>query len=176
MEKQEQVVDQQSRQKVEGITHLVETIKVKDAKIDSLLTKVEALLSEKNEWDDRTRIAENQLQSIAQELSAAKQEIAATKVELKQEQEAKNEWENRAIIAEEALKKANSRNWWISVLGWIGWMGSLILTTIFGKGIEIGSPQTIKKISTMFPIDEILSNSFEYAAMLWTAVRVFLGL
>lgn len=181
VEKQKQViVNQQSCQEVEGITHLVEAIKVKDAKIDSLLTKVEELFSEKNEWDDRTRIAENQLQSTAQELNAAKQELAATKVELKQGQEAKNEWENRAIeankalkIAEEALQKANSATRWKIVFTWVG---TTILTTIVGKAIENGSTQTINKISTLFPVDEILSIPYEYAATLWTALRVFVGL
>jgi hypothetical protein len=167
VEKQTQViVDQQSCQEVEGITQLVETIEAKDAKIDSLLTKIEALLSEKNEWDDRAHTAENQLQSTAQELHAAK-------VELKEEQAEKNRWENRAIKAEQLLEKANSGKWWKTVLNWVG---MLILTTIVGKAIENSSTQTINKTSTLFPVDEILSIPYEYAAMLWRATRVFLGL
>ncbi|MXQ55303.1 hypothetical protein [Shimazuella alba] len=162
MEKQEQVVDQQSRQEIEGITHLVKTIEAKDAKIDSLL-------ADKNEWENRALKAEDHSQLLAKEL-------AATKAELQKQQTATNEWENRAIKAEDALKKANSSKWWIIVLGWIGWMGSMILSTIVGKGIEIGSPKTIKKTSSLFPIDEIFSTPYEYAAMLWTAVRVFVGL
>lgn len=171
MEKQTKViVDQQSCQEVEGITHLVGTIKAKDAKIDSLLV-------DRNEWENRALRAEDQSQLIAQELAATKLESqkqqAAAKVELKKEQEAKNDWENRAIKAEEALKKANSGKWWKIVLGWVG---TMILTTIVGKAIENSSTQTINKTSTLFPVDEILSIPYEYAATLWPAIRVFLGL
>jgi uncharacterized protein YdcH (DUF465 family) len=160
MEKQTQViVDQQSCQEVEGITQLVETIKAKDAKIDSLL-------ADRNEWENRALKAEDHSQLLAKEL-------AATKAELKKEQAATNEWENRAIKAEDALKKANSSKWWIIVLGWLG---SMILSTIVGKGIEIGSPKTIKKTSSLFPIDEIFSTPYEYAVQAWQLVtRIFVG-
>ncbi|MCH5583577.1 hypothetical protein MK805_01150 [Shimazuella sp. AN120528] len=160
MEKQTKVVvNQQSRQEVEGITHLVKTIEAKDAKIDSLL-------ADRNEWENRALKAEDHLHSTLQEL-------AATKAEIQKEQAEKNEWENRAIKAEEALKKANSGKWWIFVLHWVG---TMILTTIVGKAIENGSTQTINKISPLFPVDKILSIPYEYAALLWSATRVFLGL
>jgi hypothetical protein len=169
MEKQTKVVvDQQSREEVEeGInTYLEEAIKEKDSKINSLLTKIELLLDEKNEWDDRALTAEAQSQSIAQEL-------AATKAELKKEQTAKNEWENQALTAEEALKKANSGKWWKMVLPWVG---TMILTTIVGKAIENSSTQTINKTSTLFPVDEILFHSHEYAVQVWRLVtRIFVG-
>jgi hypothetical protein len=167
MEKQTQViVNQQSRQEVEGITQLVETIKVKDAKIDSLL-------ADRNEWENRALKAENHIQSIALEL-------AATKAELKQEQAAKNEWENQTIeaikalkIAEEALTKATSTTRWKIVFTWVG---TTILTTIVGKAVENSSTQTINKISTLFPVDEILSIPYEYAVQAWQLVtRIFVG-
>jgi hypothetical protein len=160
MEKQEQViVDQQSCQEVEGITHLVKTIEAKDAKIDSLL-------ADKNEWENRALKAEAQTQSIALEL-------AATKAELKKEHAEKNEWENRAIKAEDALEKANSGSWWKKVLIWVG---ILIPTTIVGKAIEIRSTQAINKTSWLFPVDEILSLPYEYAVHAWRLVaRIFVG-
>ncbi|MCH5584071.1 phosphonate C-P lyase system protein PhnG [Shimazuella sp. AN120528] len=159
MEKQTKVVDQQSCQEVEGITHLVKTIEAKDAKIDSLL-------ADKNEWENRALEAEAQLQLTAQEL-------AATKVEFQQQQAATNEWENRAIKAEDALAKANYGKWWKLVLHWVG---TMILTTIVGKAIENGSTQTINKIAPLFPVDTILSIPYEYAVQAWQLVtRIFVG-
>jgi hypothetical protein len=168
MEKQtKDVVDQQSREEVEGInTYPEEMIKAKDAKINSLISKIELLLDEKNEWDNRALTAEAQFQSIAQEL-------AATKDELKKEQTAKNEWENRALTAEEALEKANSGKWWKMVLPWVG---LTMFTVIFSKAVENGSPQTINKITPLFPVDATLFHSYEYAVQVWRLVaRIFVG-
>lgn len=178
MEKQTKVVHEQSRQ--EGVNnYLVEEIKAKDAEVKSLRTQV-------NEWENRAISAEVQAQCTAEEL-------IATKEELHQQQVLTNEWENQAIKsgealketqqalkeAQEALKKAKPP-WWKRLLftvgNWIFGVLMLFLTVIFGKAIENSSPKTIDKASKLFPVDETLSTAFEYAAMLWQAARVFLGI
>jgi hypothetical protein len=80
--------------------------------------------------------------------------------------------------AQEASKEAKPP-WWKRVLftvgNWIFGIFLLFLSTIFGKAIENSSPKVIGKASSLISIDETLSIAFEYAVMLWRAVRVFLG-
>jgi hypothetical protein len=178
MEKQTtKVVHEQSCR--EGVSnYLVEEIKAKDAEIESLRTQV-------NEWENRAISAEVRAQCTAEEL-------VATKDELHKQQVLTNEWENRSIQWEEAfketqqaLKEAQEASkeakppWWKRVLftvgNWIFGIFLLFLSTIFGKAIENSSPKVIGKASSLISIDETLSIAFEYAAMLWQAVRVFLG-